>query len=614
MIRSVSKRALNEISESKDWMPDSTSWILQAVKSDTQSDKKSFQLLNSKHVQSFLLSSQNSPAVSDLRGMQSESSYTRGLRNSQESRAAIKLPGIQERDSSATKRGNNPPLKGQRSAVGLGHLLDASKIMDSKGSRSPVNRKPEHDSYEKFTPKRSTLIALKMFNKKYTVAQNIIKEYEAKELIKAQNKDMRATPNPEENRRKEKHRIALVSNQMDLKLSLRMLIEAMNQALASVTEKTVLEKTLENALEIAQESRNDELYFTILKLQGKLMLLFNDIYKSLTIFKTLKKMSEFKKYYTRKLVSYKYLGKCFQKIGNHKMAIFYYIKLLQMSWFCDKSVYEILAYDLIGLQYFYMEDLDKAVYYHEKMAEGRIESKNSELRKLGINKLLNKMAEDAHSQKKERKIKSIEQELASHSVPASEDDFELPAPDRRQYRKIENNEGGRDLEGRDKSGSKREIPEYKRVLARRKASAKGNEGIRSGQSLVKLRVPTEKETVSTVLNEEEDTQTLEETEKNLRFLSHLSPNRLIKNFNLKDTKDVVNDYLTKTNVSRGDFVVLDNKSTEYTKRKLLNLRSNFDVALKRILELEKAQEAMEALKQEKKKNIPRSSILSRQIK
>ena len=487
------------------------------------------------------------------------------------------------------------------------------KIIDSNiaGSRSPVNRRPEQDSYEKPTPKRSTLIALKMFNKKYTVAQNIVKEYEAKELIKAQNKDVRDTPNLEENKRKEKHRSAFVSNKMDLKLSLKMLVETMNQAITNVTEKAVLEKTLENGLEIAQGSRNDELYFTVLKLQGKLMLLYNDIYKSLAIFKTLKKMGQVKKDYSRKLISYKYLGRCFQKIGNHKMAIFYYIKLLQMSWFCDKSVYELLAYDLIGLQYFYMEDLDKAVYYHEKMAEGRIESKGSELRKLGINKLLNKMAEDAHSQKKDRKIKSIEQELASHSVPASEDDFELPVPDRRQYRKIENNEGNRDPEGREKSGSKREIPEYKRVLARRKANAKGNEGIHSRHNLAKLRLSTEKETVSTIQNEEEDTQALEDTEKNLRFLSHLSPNRLTRNFNSKDTKDVVNDYLTKTDIVRGDFIVLDSKSIEYTKKKLLNLRNNFDVALKRITELEKAQEAMEA-KKEEKNNMHRGSIISRQ--
>ena len=124
MIRSRSKRTLNETSESKDWMSDSTSWILKAVKSETQNDKKSFQLLNNKHVQSFLLSSQSSPVITDLRGMQSDN---RTLRNSQEPRAPLKLPGIQERDSSVTKREINRHLKTQKSAVGLGHILNASK-------------------------------------------------------------------------------------------------------------------------------------------------------------------------------------------------------------------------------------------------------------------------------------------------------------------------------------------------------------------------------------------------------------------------------------------------------------------------------------------------------
>ena len=75
------------------------------------------------------------------------------------------------------------------------------------------------------------------------------------------------------------------------------------------------------------------------------------------------------------------------------MAIFYFGKLLQTSWLCNSKRYELLAYDMIGIQYFYLGETEKARYYHEKMMHGKTEPNNSDLRKLGIDKLMNKMFE-----------------------------------------------------------------------------------------------------------------------------------------------------------------------------------------------------------------------------
>ena len=71
----------------------------------------------------------------------------------------------------------------------------------------------------------------------------------------------------------------------------------------------------------------------------------------------------------------------------HRNAVFS-LKMLQMSWVCNQGRYELLAYDLIGLQYYYLGDLERAKQFHNKMAEGRIEGQNSDLRKSGINKIL----------------------------------------------------------------------------------------------------------------------------------------------------------------------------------------------------------------------------------
>jgi hypothetical protein len=61
--------------------------------------------------------------------------------------------------------------------------------------------------------------------------------------------------------------------------------------------------------------------------------------------------------------------------------------------------------------------------------DGKIEPKDSEIRKVGISKLLYKINEDPTLKKRKivTKIKSIEEELTSSSPPSSEDEFELPS-------------------------------------------------------------------------------------------------------------------------------------------------------------------------------------------
>jgi len=62
------------------------------------------------------------------------------------------------------------------------------------------------------------------------------------------------------------------------------------------------------------------------------------------------------------------------------------------------------------------------------MMEGNIEPKNSETRKVGIKKLLEKLNEDPLLKKRTMytKIRSVEEELTKISPPSSEDEFELP--------------------------------------------------------------------------------------------------------------------------------------------------------------------------------------------
>ena len=435
-----------------------------------------------------------------------------------------------------------------------------------------TNQREAHNK-ETLNLKKSAKDALQFFNKKYVLAQKIVKEYEKEETValraakevKEKVVEVDSTPG-----RKRKESMALTST-VDIKKSLITILGAIQSALGNVANKKLLDKDLEAAADVGMLSRNNEVYKAILKLQGKIMLKFSDIFKALGVFKTLKSFADHRKDYFAKMIAYKYLGRTFQHVGNHHMAVFYYIKLLQMSWVCNQERYELLAYDLIGLQYYYLGDLERAKQFHNKMAEGRIEGQNSDLRKSGINKILLKMNEGGvQQQKRTRHVQSIQEELIEYNIPNSEDDFELPL-EHKYVTKRGSNESP--------ETGKRAIKKY--FMPQKLTANKTRKGI--------IRVRMERdysELYEMSHSEEQDLEILEESEKKHVYLSHLSPNRLIKNFNTKDVKDVINDYLATGNGKEGSTMGVDGKEADYVKKKLMNLKKNLELALKRIVQLE----------------------------
>jgi len=75
----------------------------------------------------------------------------------------------------------------------------------------------------------------------------------------------------------------------------------------------------------------------------------------------------------------------------HKTALVYFTKFLYVAWEIDSPKDELLAYDYIGIQYYYMGKLEKAEFFHNRMVGGKLEAKNSRQRQIGIIKIrLNK--------------------------------------------------------------------------------------------------------------------------------------------------------------------------------------------------------------------------------
>lgn len=57
--------------------------------------------------------------------------------------------------------------------------------------------------------------------------------------------------------------------------------------------------------------------------------------------------------------------------------------MLKLSWIVNDTNYELFTYDKISLCYYYKQDMDKAIFYHEKFAQGEFEPLESGMRMVG---------------------------------------------------------------------------------------------------------------------------------------------------------------------------------------------------------------------------------------
>lgn len=73
---------------------------------------------------------------------------------------------------------------------------------------------------------------------------------------------------------------------------------------------------------------------------------------------------------------------CAQK--DHRQAIVVIKHLLQLAWVTRSHAYEMKAYELLGQQYFYLKEIEKASYYIERFKRGLFEVPESKIRELAI--------------------------------------------------------------------------------------------------------------------------------------------------------------------------------------------------------------------------------------
>jgi hypothetical protein len=75
---------------------------------------------------------------------------------------------------------------------------------------------------------------------------------------------------------------------------------------------------------------------------------------------------------------------------DYPNAIKCYKKQLELAWSLKDYSEEMLAYDMIAVNYFYLGDLTKSKYYETRMLRGQFEPKESKLRKIFEKQILTK--------------------------------------------------------------------------------------------------------------------------------------------------------------------------------------------------------------------------------
>lgn len=75
-----------------------------------------------------------------------------------------------------------------------------------------------------------------------------------------------------------------------------------------------------------------------------------------------------------------FIGMRYSEEMKHELALRVYFRMLLVALCLEDMAYEMKAYDLIGKQYYYLNDLDKSIFFHNRFISGTIEPLDSMFR------------------------------------------------------------------------------------------------------------------------------------------------------------------------------------------------------------------------------------------
>lgn len=351
------------------------------------------------------------------------------------------------------------------------------------------------------------------------------------------------------------HRVEYFWNQRKILASPKELCEKLITAAQQIlngfskrNSKAAFDEGMSKLVGLGREYQNSEIALYCLKLWGKITRSRRDMSKAEQIFKQHKQMCNVYRAFENKVSSYKHLGICAQEMLQHKTALSYFIKMLQMSWFVDNPDFELKSYDMIGMQYFYMNCLDKANHYHDRAMSGIIEPKESDMRKVGINRALQKLPPDALDYRLGKKHTEYWDSVTAYTenpnnYVSSDEEFEIQV-------------GSTLPEGKQKSEKHKRVAQIVANMQDLK-SGKMLRKVKKEVNIHKIFESALKKDPSANSNMNHPSDIFQKVSmigesfqdvKNRIFMSHLSPNRGLQNFSKLNMmiasadKQIVEDY------------------------------------------------------------------------
>ena len=166
--------------------------------------------------------------------------------------------------------------------------------------------------------------------------------------------------------------------------------ELINQAIFYYKSPEEFVQKMVKIMEKTFETKDRELIVYVCKLYAKITSFYGEFLKSLGIYKQCLQDCEKFDLLRIKMSIYKRIGRIYLLMQNVDKSKNSFMKMLHLSLILKCPKYEILAYDYLGLIYYYKCDIKKAIYFHTRMIKGQLEGEHSLLRDVAFTKLSTK--------------------------------------------------------------------------------------------------------------------------------------------------------------------------------------------------------------------------------
>lgn len=76
-------------------------------------------------------------------------------------------------------------------------------------------------------------------------------------------------------------------------------------------------------------------------------------------------------HYSMWWIWYKRLGEVYSKLKEHKYSLICYKIMLKYAWVGGSKIYELESYEGIAYWYFYLDELNKSIFYYERFCSAK---------------------------------------------------------------------------------------------------------------------------------------------------------------------------------------------------------------------------------------------------